>query len=74
MQNVTSKFLPATLMDPTKSHELIEKLLDFNIPTSTAVQLFFDWLEELAVTATDDQIKALMILTGAVSRDELNVP
>lgn len=74
MLNVTSKFLPASLMDPTKSHELVDKLLDFNIPTSRAVQIFFDWLEELALPISDEQKIALKILTGAIGRDRLNVP
>lgn len=74
MLNITSKFLPAALMDPTKSHQLVDKLLDFNIPIPQAVQIFFDWLEELTSVITDEQRVALKVLTGAVNRDQLNVP
>lgn len=74
MLNIPSKFLPAALMDPTKSHQLVDKILDFNMPTASGVQLFFDWLEELAAIITPEQQIALKVLTGAVPRDLLNVP
>ncbi len=74
MTNTPSRFLPAALMDPTKSHQLVDLLLDFNIPMPNAVTLFFDWLKELNSIITPEQQIALKVLTGAVNRDLLNVP